>query len=140
MTEDEIAAVQESWALVLPISDAAMQIFYDRLFALDPDIGTLFAGKEMGVQRQQLARALDAVVSQLHQPQALSLPLQRLGARHATYGVREDGFSTVGAALLFTLEQGLADSWTGSVAQSWRSAWDMVRTQVLIGFREQQAA
>ncbi len=138
MTEDEIAAVQESWALVLPNSDAAMQTFYDHLFELDADVATLFAGKDMAAQQQSLACALGTVIGQLHEPQALSGLLRDLGARHAAYGVQEEDFFTVGATLLFALKQGLADRWTSSVAQSWTTAWDIVRTQVLVGFRAHQ--
>lgn len=139
MTDEDIALVQDSWAHVLPIADTAMEMFYERLFELDEDVAKLFAGKDMSAQRSKLADALDMVVRQLPQPDALALPLQKLGARHASYGVAEADFSKVGEALLSTLERGLIDRWTKTHAQAWVSAWEMISTQVLAGFRSQLA-
>lgn len=140
MTEEEIKLVKESWSHVLPIAEAAMTMFYDRLFAMDADVARLFAGKDMSAQRAHLAGAVDGVVRQLHRPEALMRPLQELGARHAGYGVAERDFDTVGDALLATLADGLADRWTPAHARAWSAAWGMIVAQVLTGFRAQKAA
>jgi nitric oxide dioxygenase len=34
--------VQSTWAKVTPIADTAATLFYDRLFALDPDTRAMF--------------------------------------------------------------------------------------------------
>ena len=140
MTDDEIAIVQESWTFVIPIADAAMKTFYDHLFQLDENVAMLFVGKDMAAQRSHLANALDLAVGLLHQPEALIRPLRELGARHATYGVAEEDFVTVGEALLSTLEQGLSDRWTQSHEKAWAAAWEAISTQVLVGFRDRRAA
>ena len=49
--------------------------------------------------------------------------MQALGRRHAGYGVREEHYATVGAALLWTLEQGLGDTFTTPVRDAWATAY-----------------
>jgi hypothetical protein len=42
MTEDDKQLVRDSWAKVIPISDKAAELFYNRLFELDPSLRPLF--------------------------------------------------------------------------------------------------
>ena len=44
MTPEQVGLIKESWAQVLPISDKAAELFYGKLFELDPDIKPLFKG------------------------------------------------------------------------------------------------
>ena len=46
-----------------------------------------------------------------------------LGKRHASYGVRPEHYEPVGAALLWTLEQGLGPDFTPPVKEAWTSAY-----------------
>lgn len=50
MTPEQVTLVQGSWKKVLPISDTAAEMFYTRLFSLDPALKPLFKGdmKEQG--------------------------------------------------------------------------------------------
>ena len=48
--------------------------------------------------------------------------------RHVAYGVREEHYDTVGAALLWTLEQGLGDAWTVELATAWATAYTLLAT------------
>ena len=42
MDQNQQALVRASFAKVAPISDLAAAMFYDRLFAIDPDLRPLF--------------------------------------------------------------------------------------------------
>lgn len=44
MTPRQIELVQASWRRVLPIAEDAAQLFYARLFELDPTLRELFHG------------------------------------------------------------------------------------------------
>ena len=44
MTPQQIVLIQESWRKVLPISDTAAELFYSRLFALEPSVKPMFKG------------------------------------------------------------------------------------------------
>ena len=42
MTPDQVNLVQQSFAKVVPISDAAAVLFYDRLFEIAPQVKAMF--------------------------------------------------------------------------------------------------
>jgi hemoglobin-like flavoprotein len=52
--------------------------------------------------------------------------VQDLGRRHVKYGVKDKHYDTVGAALLWTLEQGLGDAFTPDVKSAWASAYGVL--------------
>ena len=126
MTSDHARIVTETWQHVRPIADAAVASFYERLFAIDPSTPALFAGVPMERQRQKLAQALDAAVNGLRAPDALVPVLQELGRRHQRYGVTDAHYDSVGAALLWTLEQGLGAAWTAEAAEAWTAVYGLV--------------
>jgi hemoglobin-like flavoprotein len=49
-----------------------------------------------------------------------------LGRRHAGYGVRDEHYATVAAALLWTLDQGLGDAFTPDVRAAWIAMFETV--------------
>jgi hemoglobin-like flavoprotein len=51
-----------------------------------------------------------------------------LGRQHLHYGVKEADYKTVGAALLWTIEQGLGDAFTPGVREAWGQAYLLVAT------------
>jgi hypothetical protein len=62
---------------------------------------------------------LKVVVIGLHRIDQLVPAVQELGRRHARYGVKDEYYYTVGAALLWALRVGLGDSFTPEVATAW---------------------
>ena len=99
MNDHTIHLVKESFDLVEPIAPQAAEIFYAKLFALDPSLKPLFRG-DMLAQGEKLMQMISVAVSKLDQPQVLTPVLQRLGQRHADYGVRDEHYDTVGTAFL----------------------------------------
>ena len=51
MTPDQKRLVRETWDRVTPIADPAAMLFYDRLFAIDPDLRDLFRDLRLGGRR-----------------------------------------------------------------------------------------
>jgi hemoglobin-like flavoprotein len=123
MTPTEVGLIRESWAAVEPIADTAASLFYGRLFELDPAIERLFRRTDMAAQRKVLMQTLTVVVKSLDRLDQIVPAVQALGRRHAGYGVREEHYATVGAALLWTLEQGLGESFTPPVRDAWTTAY-----------------
>jgi hypothetical protein len=64
MTPEQVALVQTSFAKVAPVADQAAQIFYDRLFAVAPQVRSLFPN-DMTEQRRKLMATLAVVVNGL---------------------------------------------------------------------------
>ncbi len=133
MTPDQIKLVQQSFAKVAPISDRAAFLFYDRLFEAAPSVKALFPA-DMTEQRKKLMATLAAVVNGLDNPQSILPAASALATRHVSYGAKAEHYPPVGAALLWTLEKGLGDSWTPEVADAWAAAYGM-----LSGFMISQA-
>ena len=126
MSPEQKALEQSSWQHIVPIADRAATLFYDRLFKMAPDIKVLFDGADVTRQRRKLVQALTAVVGGLHHLEDLVPEIEALGRRHANYGVRDAHFDSVGAALLWTLEQGLGPKWTSEVREAWTAAYGLI--------------
>ena len=127
MTPHEKRMVTQSWAQVEPISEQAAELFYGRLFELDPDLKALFKG-DMQAQGRKLMASLALVVTSLDDLDGLVPVLQVMGRSHRGYGVKASDYDTVGAALLWTLGQGLGEAFTEDVKASWTEAYGLVAT------------
>jgi hemoglobin-like flavoprotein len=77
--------------------------------------------------------AVKTVVDGLTNIEQLAPYLVRLGARHVRYGVRPEHFDVVGAALLWTLEQGLGNRFTPEVREAWTAAFGVITVAMLSG-------
>jgi len=120
MTPQQISLIQASWASVVPIQDTAAGIFYQRLFALDPEVRPMFKG-DLQSQGKKLMQALGFIVNSLTKLDELVPVAQDMARRHVGYGVQAAHYDIVGTALLWTLEQGPA--FTDEVKTAWATAY-----------------
>ena len=127
MDAQQITLVQHSFEQVVPIADTAVALFYDRLFTLDPSVKALFPS-DLTQQGRKLMQALGFVVKGLTQSDTILPTVQALGQRHKGYGVRAEHYTTVGAALFWTLEQGLGAAFTPEVKEAWAAAYTLLAT------------
>ena len=127
MTPEQKQLVQDSFAKVAPIAPQAAELFYGRLFELDPALKPLFKG-DMSEQGKKLMSTLGVAVGSLDNLDALIPVLQSLGRGHVAYGVQDAHYDTVGTALLWTLEQGLGDGFTPDVKAAWSEVYTIVAT------------
>jgi hemoglobin-like flavoprotein len=132
MTPHQIDLVQKSFAQVKPIAAAAAELFYNRLFTLDPGLRPLFKG-EITRQGQMLMSMIGAAVAGLRNLETLAPVVRQLGARHVGYGVRTEHYATVGSALLWTLEQGLGPQFTPEVRDAWADAYELLSDVMQMG-------
>ena len=125
MTPQQITLVQESWKQVQPIADQAAEIFYGRLFMIDPSVRPLFRGN-MKEQGRKLMSMIGFAVASLTRLEAIVPGLQELGRRHARYGVQDRHYAVVEPALIGTLRQGLGAAFTEEVEDAWRVAYHIL--------------
>lgn len=126
MTPAQKSLVQSTWNQVVPLADAAAIIFYDRLFEIDPSTKPLFRQSDMPHQRKKLLQIIGTAVASLNRLDALVPVVEDLGRRHAGYGVKDEHYDSVGAALLWTLERGLGKAWTPQVAEAWTETYGLL--------------
>ncbi len=117
--------VQTTFAMVEPIAEAAAELFYNKLFELDPALKPLFKG-DIKEQGKKLMGTLKVVVAALDNPPKLVPAVKILGQRHKGYGVAPAHYDTVGEALLWTLEQGLEEAFTPEVKQAWTKVYTLL--------------
>lgn len=130
MTPRQIELVQSSFAQVAPIAEQAAALFYNNLFSADPGLKPLFKG-DMQAQGRKLMQMIGVAVAKLGELEALLPVLQRLGERHADYGVEDEHYATVGGALLLTLRQGLADAFSEEVEEAWGTAYGLLANTMI---------
>jgi hemoglobin-like flavoprotein len=125
MTPREKSVVRETFAQVAPSADTAATLFYGRLFELDPTLKELFK-VDMREQGRKLMQMIGLAVSKLDALDELVPAVQALGRRHAGYGVKDVDYDTVGAALLWTLQQGLGPAFTPEVKSAWTTVYGLL--------------
>lgn len=125
MTPEQVQTVQDTWKAVVPIADKAADLFYDKLFLMDPGLRTLFP-EDLTEQKKKLMSMIGRVVTALRDPSGVVPAIQDLGRKHVGYGVKKEDYSVVGGALLWTLEQGLGAAWTPDVKDSWVAAYTLL--------------
>ena len=122
MTPEQVTLVQESFKKVAPIADKAADLFYDRLFTIAPEVRPMFPA-DLSQQKKKLMQVLATTVTNLHQPEAIMPAVEELGRKHVAYGVTEQHYEPVGAALLWTLERGLGPDFTPPVKAAWTETY-----------------
>jgi methyl-accepting chemotaxis protein len=138
MDANTIHHVRTSWNKVEAIAPAAAALFYDNLFAAEPPLRALFK-RDMAQQGDKLMQMIGAAVARLDDLPSLVPVLQQLAVRHLGYGVREEHYAVVGAALLKTLAQGLAADFTPPVREAWTQVYGLVAATMIDAARQAQA-
>ncbi len=129
-----IDVLRESFTIAATREPELTARFYDELFAIAPEYRALF---RTGAREQasMLREALVAVIDHLEDASWLTTTLGALGARHAAYGVTPAMYPVVGEALLATLADACADTWTDRHEHAWRDAYAAIAALMLAGAR-----
>jgi nitric oxide dioxygenase len=126
-----VKAIQDSFAKVKPIAEQAAALFYGRLFEIAPAVKPLFRG-DMTEQGRKLMATLAVVVHGLDNLESILPAASALARRHVDYGVKAADYAPVGAALLWTLEQGLGEQWTPELAAAWTEAYKVLSNFMIV--------
>lgn len=126
MDDKDITLIQESFAKVVPIKDAAAEIFYNDLFETAPEVKPYFANTDMSDQGSKLMATLGVVVNGLRDLDKIVPVAQKLAIGHVDYGVKAKDYDSVGASLIRTLEKGLGDDFTPEVKDAWVGAYTIL--------------
>ena len=139
MTATEIILVKNAFQKIEPVAEQAAALFYARLFELDPSFRRLLHGN-MDAQQRRFLEMITFAVNSLDHPEQISAAFRPLGARHAREGVRPDHYSTVGMALLWTLEKTLGGDFNAAVKSAWCSMFSLLTSYLLAGRHSATAA
>jgi len=122
MTPTQVALVRGGFDRIAPVAEDVGLAFYQKVFQADPSLRALFA-EDLRPQIRHLMTALTMVIRSLDDLSPVIERIRMLGRRHASYGVKPQDFSTIGTALLATLEEGLGEDFTDAARQAWTLAY-----------------
>jgi hemoglobin-like flavoprotein len=122
MTPQQIQLVRTSFEKLAAKPEQAGEIFYQRLFELDPRSRQLFWGN-MQHQGMALFLMLEMIVKSLDIQDKIVPIIFDLGKRHAMYGVRDRHYEPFERALMDTLSNVVGDDFTKEVREAWSAAF-----------------
>jgi hemoglobin-like flavoprotein len=125
LSADEIERVRNSFDRLWPMSSRTADLFYERLFEIAPGVRPMFR-PDMDEQKRKFISTLAVIVGTLDDTTRLVPLTVALARQHSDYGIQAKHYDVVGQALLWSLEQGLGQDWTPSLADSWSKAYGIV--------------
>ena len=125
VTDRQRSLIEASFKQVEPIADQAAALFYMRLFELDPALKALFPN-DLTDQGRKLMRAIGMLIRSLDDLPKVTAVLTHLGEKHVGYGAEPHHYGLVGEALLWTLDQGLGDSFDDETEEAWATLYGVV--------------
>lgn len=139
MTPEQVQLVRLSFTKVMAIKMDAARLFYERLFAIAPEVRPMFSN-DIESQARKLMDTLALAIGSLRDPALLNRILDGLAARHVAYGVRDEHYDKVGEALIWTLEKGLGKDFTPQVKSAWTSLYAAIAAQMRSAARPKAAS
>ena len=120
--DDAVERIRASWALAASDADTTANVFYAKLFRLDPSTKPLFVG-DLGLQGRKLTQTLSFIVDNLEDPDVLVPAAIDLAQRHVSYGVVAEQYASVGAALIDTFKRLFGAAFSPEDEAAWLEAY-----------------
>lgn len=138
MITNNIELVKQTWSLVAKIEmETVGGLFYNRLFEEMPEVKHMFSRTPIPEQSRKLLTMLSYVISKLDKLDEIMEEVTKLAQRHTKYGVKDEHYAAVGAALLWTLEKGLAEHWNDSVRIAWTEVYTTLAGAMMAAQQEE---
>lgn len=139
MSPEQVHLIRKSFAEISRYDHIAALVFYRRLFELDPSLRPLFVS-DIEEQAKKLTEMLGVLISMLDRPLGLEMELLAMGARHVGYGVKDEHYGIVAAALLDMLAEVLGAGFTPQMKDAWLTLYNAVEVAMKRGAAEEVEA
>lgn len=120
LTAEQKRLIRLSFQRVEPALDLVAQLFFLKLFRLDPSLRKKFAGP-VEVQARKFAAGAKLAMITLGHEDGLAPTLKLLGARHRQMGIRTRHYRTMSRALVWTLERSLEKEFDRDTKDAWNA-------------------
>lgn len=117
-TKDSVL-VQTSFAKLETAAEPLTDLFFARLFQMEPAFRDLFPNDLRPVKRALMA-ALARLVREADSSDEWHPEIEQLGRRHLGYGVEAKHYHIFGQAFFWTMEKGLGEDCTLETLQAWQ--------------------
>jgi hemoglobin-like flavoprotein len=131
LTAKQKRLVRESFLRLEPAFDLVGQLFFRKLYRLDPSLADRFAGP-VEVQGRKFMAGLKLGIIALNYEDGLAPVLKLLGVRHRRRGVKVRHYRMMAKALIWTLEQSLEKRFTREAKDAWSALLIQV-TRIMSG-------
>lgn len=118
MTDRKTLIIKTTWSYVMTQPELTGELFYGKLFELDPTLRQMFP-ENMEGQMHKLINMITYMVSRLQTLPQIQKDIDAMAIRHTGYGVKDEHYALVGKALLWVLEDRLEGQWDEEAAQAW---------------------
>ncbi len=125
LTAAQKRLVRESFLKLAPALDLVGQLFYLKLFRLDPAFRARF-GTDAETQGRKFMAAVKLGIIALNHDDGLAPIIKLLGVRYRQMGLKVRDYRTITKALIWTLERSLETKFTPKT----KDAWTVLLTQV----------
>jgi hemoglobin-like flavoprotein len=131
MTSHQINLIRLSWAKVSAIDPLVVgDLFYGKIFEIAPNAREMFT-RPIPEQSKKVFAMLNYVITKLDRLEDIIGEIGKLARRHTTYGVKEEHYTVVGNALLWTLEKGLGEDWNEELKEAWADCYSTLATAMI---------
>ena len=120
LTTQQKRLILNSFVRLEPALDLVAQLFFLKLFRLDPGLRKKFDGPVEMQAKKFSAGAKLAMISLGHED-GLAPTLKLLGTRHRQMGIRARHYRTMSRALVWTLERSLDKSFDRDTREAWNT-------------------
>ena len=131
LTAKQKRLVRESVLKLEPAFDLVGQLFFCKLYRLDPSFRDRFSGPAEIQSRKFMAGLKLAIVSLNHED-GLAPTLKLLGVSHRQFGIKVRHYRTMAKALIWTLERSLEQRFTRETKEAWSALLTQI-TRILSG-------
>ena len=139
LSPEQIAKVQDSFSRIAPKAGDFARDFYERLFADNPGVKSLFPN-DMAEQQDKLVSTLAYVVKSLANFSDIEKSVRELGERHSGYRAEAAHYDAVGKALIATLQAYLGPKFDTSMREAWETTYAVLATTMLDAAERRSAA
>jgi len=132
--ELNVDLLETTFAMLAPKGKELVARFYEELFKRYPAVKGLFLNTTPEQQQTKLLAALQLVVANLNDQDALVAALTEMGQRHQKYGVQPDQYDAVTSTLLDVMQEFAGSAWTTEVANTWKQALELVANTMISAY------
>ena len=126
ITQIQIRLVRRSFSLASSRKTQIAQLFFDRLFQLDPNLRPLFDYVDTDEQGERVLRMLAFIIKTLDDMPTFESEIKAMGQRHLGYGVKKEDYQKFNEAFLWALEKGLGNAFTPAMREAWRTTTALI--------------
>jgi hemoglobin-like flavoprotein len=120
LTAAQKRLIRLSFLRIEPALDLVAQLFFLKLFRLDPSLRKKFDGP-IEIQARKFAAGAKLATISLGHEDGLAPTLKLLGARHRQLGIRARHYRTMSRALVWTLERSLDKNFDRDTKDAWNA-------------------